>query len=544
MLSLEEVLKTYTALPPDKQEEVKKLAIAATANMKWVPLPGPQTMAYHCEADELLYGGQAGGGKTDLLLGVAINDHDSAVIFRREKAQVDGLESRAVAIMGHSEGLNRQKNFWNVPGGTQFIQFGGLQHPGDEEAYKGRARDFYGFDEAGDFLEQQVAFVIQWLRSVNPKQRCRIIFATNPPTSDDGLWLLVWFAPWLDPAFPKPALPGELRWVIRVGDEMHWVDDRLPRVLNSDGTLRLATAAEAADMNDQAVLRPISRTFIPAKLADNPYLAADGKYLGRLQSAPKDLQERYLKGNWLAHVRDDDMQVIPSAWVDEAMARWTPNKPDNVLMTAIGVDVAQGGPDQTTLAPRYGHWFGEVIAKDGINTKDGPAVAGLVVQHIKDNAQANIDTSGGWGGSAYDHLKGLEISVKGFNSANGSDHRTKDKQLGFRNLRAEMHWRMREALDPTAEPKIALPPQPRLKQDLICARWKLTPSGIQIEDKAEIKKRLGRSPDWGDAVVLANASGDLRVKARRQDAQQSIAKVSDVAIKSWRRPHLRGRQTR
>jgi hypothetical protein len=40
-----------------------------------VPNVGPQTEAYFCEADELFYGGQAGGGKTDLLIGLALTAH-------------------------------------------------------------------------------------------------------------------------------------------------------------------------------------------------------------------------------------------------------------------------------------------------------------------------------------------------------------------------------------------------------------------------------------------------------------------------------------
>lgn len=49
----------------------------------WTPQPGPQTMAYQSEADELFYGGAQGGGKSDLLLGLAATRHYHSVIFRR-----------------------------------------------------------------------------------------------------------------------------------------------------------------------------------------------------------------------------------------------------------------------------------------------------------------------------------------------------------------------------------------------------------------------------------------------------------------------------
>src|SRR5579871_6161671 len=64
----------------------------------WRPLIGPQTLAYNSEADVLFYGGQAGGGKTDLLLGVAHTSHHRSIIFRREYPQLKGIEDRSQSI--------------------------------------------------------------------------------------------------------------------------------------------------------------------------------------------------------------------------------------------------------------------------------------------------------------------------------------------------------------------------------------------------------------------------------------------------------------
>jgi len=62
---------------------------------------------------------------------------------------------------------------------------------------------------------------------------------------------------------------------------------------------------------------------------------------------------------------------------------------------------------------------------------------------------------------------------------------------------------MREALDPINGDDMALPPDSQLMSDLVAPMWRLTPQGVQIESKEDIKKRLGRSPDKGDAVVIA-----------------------------------------
>jgi hypothetical protein len=69
--------------------------------------------------------------------------------------------------------------------------------------------------------------------------------------------------------------------------------------------------------------------------------------------------------------------------------------------------------------------------------------------------------------------------------------------------RGGIEWKFREALDPVTGAGIALPPDPALAADLAAARWKFTARGIQVELKTEIIRRLGRSPDRGDAVIMA-----------------------------------------
>jgi hypothetical protein len=74
--------------------------------MKWVPNPGPQTDAYFCPADVLLYGGQGGGGKSDLGLGLAFTAHHRSLIMRRKYANLSALTERAIKINGSRDGFN------------------------------------------------------------------------------------------------------------------------------------------------------------------------------------------------------------------------------------------------------------------------------------------------------------------------------------------------------------------------------------------------------------------------------------------------------
>jgi hypothetical protein len=63
---------------------------------------------------------------------------------------------------------------------------------------------------------------------------------------------------------------------------------------------------------------------------------------------------------------------------------------------------------------------------------------------------------------------------------------------------------MREALDPVYGDDVALPPGNDIVADLCSARYDVKTSGVQIESKEDIKKRLGRSPDKGESILLAN----------------------------------------
>ena len=72
MKLLDEIVARYESLDADGRTSVAQQARAAVGHRLWLPNPGPQTDAYFSPADVLLFGGQAAGGKSDLLLGLAI----------------------------------------------------------------------------------------------------------------------------------------------------------------------------------------------------------------------------------------------------------------------------------------------------------------------------------------------------------------------------------------------------------------------------------------------------------------------------------------
>ena len=125
-----------------------------------------------------------------------------------------------------------------------------------------------------------------------------------------------------------------------------------------------------------------------------------------------------------------------------------------------------------------------------------------MLQHARPRAD-QIDLTGGWGGSARDHLVAQGIIVEPVVFSQGSNALTRDGQLTFHNVRSELWWGVREALDPMTGDGIALPPDRRLAAQLAAPTWTLRGNAIVIESKDEIRKRLGGSTDDADAVILA-----------------------------------------
>ncbi len=371
-----------------------------------------------------------------------------------------------------------------------------MPNQGDEKNYQGRPKDLLVLDEAANFLEAQVRFLMGWVRTTIKGQQCQVLMCFNPPTDAEGRWIVEFFAPWLRKNHPNPAKPGELRWFAMVNGKEIEVEDRREFVV-IEGE-RVYTF-DRKQFKPTEIVQPQSRTFIPSRVTDNPYLGAS--YMSTLQSLPEPLRSQMLDGDFEAGMEDSEWQVIPTAWVDAAMARWKPldRKP---RMDQMGVDVARGGGDNTIIARRHHRWYDEPLTYPGKQTPDGPAVAGLVVAARRDDAPVNIDVIG-VGSSPYDFLHDMRVQVQGVNVSEASGATVRSGRLGFFNQRSQLAWQFREMLDPQYNEGVALPPDPRLKADLCAYTWTLRNGKIYVHSREEIIDKIGRSPDYGSAYFLA-----------------------------------------
>lgn len=453
----------------------------------WTPQAGPQAAAYNSAADVIGYGGAAGGGKSDLLLGMAGTQHQRSIIFRRVFPSLRGLIERSREIFNQQndthakDSFNESLHVWRL-GDGRLIEFGAVQYDQDKKKHQGQPRDFIGFDEATEFPEPIIRFLMAWNRTTTPGQRCRVVLTFNPPMDDAGDWVVRFFAPWLDPGNPRPAADGELRWYAMVDGKEIERPDGQPFEHKGE------------------TITPRSRTFFHASLKDNPALASTG-YGATIDALPEPLRS-LLRGNFAAGRTVDPWQCIPAAWVKAAQARWTEERPAGSYV--VGCDPARGGGDQMAIARLYGGtWFAPIEIYPGAAVPNGPSAAALLTADIAAGASMGVDVIG-VGASVYDSLQDNGASVQAINFGAGASNLTdRSGRLKFRNVRAAAYWKLREALDPDHGEGLALPPDPDLMADLCAPRYELKPSGIQLEDKDDISARLGRSPDRGDAVVLA-----------------------------------------
>lgn len=469
----------------------------STAAPIWQPADKnePQRLAFELAqsglVDEIGYGGQAGGGKTDLALGLAGTVFKKSLILRREFPQLRDIIDRGDSVYPVSF-VGGPKKRWEWDG--HIVTLGSLQYKDDWKKYQGQARELVAVDEAAEFPEEGVRAVTGWLRA-EPGRHTLLLLCFNPPTDSEGEWIIQFFAPWLDADHPNPAEPGEIRYFAM-----------LPGKDGGESKMVEVDSPDPIELADETVY-PIRRTFIPASRYDNPFLGEE--YERRLDALPEPLRSMVKTGKFNLATSDNPWQVVPTAWIQAAQARRTDIPKPDVALRSYAVDVARGGEDATVIQKLYGVWFDEPVEIAGIHTADGPEAAREVINALgSENAPGGIDVIG-YGSSAYDSLKQMDgIKITPINFAegakrNGMPLKDNSGKFTFANLRAYVYWSFRQALDPSSGEDIALPEGRSLRAELAAARYEIVAGKIKIEDKEEIKSRIHRSPDRADAIVMA-----------------------------------------
>lgn len=206
------------------------------------------------------------------------------------------------------------------------------------------------------------------------------------------------------------------------------------------------------------------------------------------------------------HAGEED-SVIPLSWAEAAVERWhewndtgrvDPGKPHTV-----GIDVARSGADKTVFAIRWGHVVTELRSFALADTMTTAGRAAGILEN--DPTMTGIVDVIGVGAGVYDRLREQGLRVQAFNAAGKTSRKDSTGELGFLNIRAAAWQNLREMLDPSAGAELCLPDDDELLGDLVSPKMMEPMSGgkLKLESKDDIKERIGRSTDRGDAVVMA-----------------------------------------
>jgi len=199
--------------------------------------------------------------------------------------------------------------------------------------------------------------------------------------------------------------------------------------------------------------------------------------------------------------------LIPLSWVERAMRRWKEweasgrPQPDGRLI--VGCDIADTGKDETVMPLRRGP---VVMSLNRSALQDTETTTERIVGRLRANAGSSACIDGtGMGAPIVNRIRRLQLSVIPYVGASSADGmRDATGEFTFANKRSAAYWHLRELLDPVNGPdNLCIPPDEDLKADLTCPTWNVkTGAVIQVEPKDDVSKRLRRSPDCGDAVVM------------------------------------------
>ena len=243
------------------RDEIKKKRVV------WSPQPKQAEFMRRLE-DEALYGGAAGGGKSDCALAEALRQvhipHYRGLILRKTYPQLSELIDRSFAIYSPFSPkaiYNESKHFWRFPSGAK-IYFGSLAHTDDRYNYQGKRYDFIDFDELTQFTYDEYSYLFSRNRPSGPGTRCYMRAQANPGGIGHG---------WVKERFITPAPPLTTIW--------ESVKVRFP------------------DGHEEE--RRKSRVFVPSTVFDNKILLEnDPEYLTRLASLPECERAALLYGDW------------------------------------------------------------------------------------------------------------------------------------------------------------------------------------------------------------------------------------------------------
>lgn len=238
----------------------------------------------------------AGGGKTRVCLTKYLSylsdPHFRGVVFRQSLPQLKvsgGIVDESHNIYPHFGGVFKSQAMkWVFPSGAT-LQFAAIGDDRDLPGWQGSQLTNVLIDEAAEWTEKQILFLLTRMRSATFKGKLQMVLSMNP---NNQSWAFRWWAPLLDEetGIPRPGVEDIVRWFVVVNDKVQFGDtpEELHEVYGAGKTLGVDFI-------------PKSVRIVPLSIYDNkPLQKANPEYLANLLSQSRINQLRFLHGSWTA----------------------------------------------------------------------------------------------------------------------------------------------------------------------------------------------------------------------------------------------------
>jgi hypothetical protein len=349
-------------------------------------------------------------------------------------------------IEGEHYKVNRSELYWEFENGTQiyFMELDETKDP-DFNKVKGLELTAAGIDEVNEVVQEGYNIVASRVGRENRNGEPQFVLATCNPSDN-----------WVKDRFYTPWLKNEL---------------------------------------------PEDHLFVPSLPKDNPHNSAD--YLAALDRMPMQFKKRYVDGNW--DYVDDSNALFPNHVIDRMIVASVPK----TGLVTVGVDVSREGGDRTIFAMFLGDTLIDLYEPE-VDRSDTAPISDLIgdelILYLKKNEvgyqQVWIDAVGN-GGGVVDSMRRRGYFVNEFKSGERSTELHADGTPKYDMLRSERYWKMAQAGQAgTLKIWKHCPFLEDLRRDLLAHTYEVTDKQFLVESKSKMKKRLGRSPDFSDAVVM------------------------------------------